>query len=311
MQGPAQDNEQPIGVLGAEYRPGVAGPQQSVGGVNAHDENTRVDTAACCPVNVPSLIVPTSERVEKTDLFNPGGEGDFWVRSRKEVLVILSRLKNKVTTVTAYFDRNQSFILTAVLGLLKDRDVLVLDEGPSDELNLKLLQSGQASCVTVHDRIRIRFDCANLKRARYKGRSVLVCPIPRELLYLERRECFRVAASVVHPPVCYVPQPEQEPLKLLVVDISVGGLGLYNLNRPMDVKSEDSCLYCGCRLHLPDFAKLTVDLRVQNIRRVVHEDGKEAQKIGAKFMYLRPGDSNHIQQYVNSIQLKQIAMTRR
>ncbi len=251
-----------------------------------------------------------SESLEKTELFNPGGDNDFWVRSRNQVLAILSRLKKRPTILTAYFDGKQSFILTAVLDLLKDRDLLILDEGPSEQLNAKLLQSGRASFVTVHDHIRIRFDCGDLKRARYKGRVVFVCPIPTKLFYLERRECFRASVSVVHPPVCYLPQSQLEPLKLLVVDISVGGVGLHNLHEPLEVKSQESCLFRDCRLYLPDFAELTVDLQVQNIHSAVRKDGKKVQKIGAKFMNLRPGDSNHIQQYVNRIQIKQISARR-
>ncbi len=251
--------------------------------------------------------VSASERVEKTELFNPGGEHDFWLRSPRQVLAVLKRLKKKTTTVTAYFDGKKSYILTAVLDLLPNRDLLILDDGPNDELNQKLLESHQACCVTMLDCIRVRFDCADLKRARYQGRRVLVCPIPQSLLYLERRDCFRVATSVVHPPVCYVPRREQEPLELLVVDISVGGVGLHNLNQPISVDARDSRLYTDCRLYLPDYAELTVDLRVRNVHNQVRHDGLEVQKIGAEFVNLRPGTCDAIQQYVHSIQLRQIA----
>ena len=274
-------------------------------------KNIRCDIAASCLINAQTSIVPASEKAKKTDLFRPDGEDDFWVRSRSQVLAVLSRMRNRTTPVTAYFDGDQKFILTAVLGLLKERDLLILDEGPSEKLNVKLLRSGRACCVAMQDQVRIRFDCVNLERARYKGCSVLVCPIPRELLYLQRRECYRVAASVVNPPVCYVPQLEQNPLKLLVVDISVGGVSLHNLHQPMQAKPQDLRLYRGCKLYLPDFGELTVDLEVQNIRRAVRKDGTEVQKIGARFMNLRPGASSHIQRYVNKIQLKQIAMSRK
>ena len=250
-----------------------------------------------------------SERVEKTELFNPGGDHDFWLHSPRQVLAVLKRLKKKTATVTAYFSGKKSYILTAVLGLSPNRDLLILDEGPNEELNLKLLQSRQACCVTMLDCIRIRFDCADLKRALYKGGRVFVCPIPRSLLYLERRDCFRVATSVVHPPVCYVPRHTQEPLELLVVDISVGGVGLHNMNpsQPLGTDAGDPRLYRDCRLYLPDYAELTVDLRVRNARTTVRHDGLEVQKIGAEFMNLRPGICDVIQQYVHSIQLRQIA----
>ncbi len=255
--------------------------------------------------------MPASEKAKKTDLFRPDGENDFWVRSRSQVLAVLSRLKNRTTPVTAYFNGDQSYIITVVLGLLKERDLLILDEGPSDKLNVKLLRSGQACCVAMQDNIRIRFDCANLKRARYKGCGVFVCPIPGELLYLQRRECYRVAVSVLNPPVCFVPQRKQDPLELLVVDISVGGVSLHNLNQPVRAKPQDLPLYRGCRLFLPDFGELTVDLKLQSIRRAVRKDGTEVQKIGARFVNLRPGASNHIQRYVHKIQLKQMAISRK
>ena len=107
-------------------------------------KNIRCDIAASCLINAQTSIVPASEKAKKTDLFRPDGEDDFWVRSRSQVLAVLSRMRNRTTPVTAYFDGDQKFILTAVLGLLKERDLLILDEGPSEKLNVKLLRSGRA-----------------------------------------------------------------------------------------------------------------------------------------------------------------------
>jgi c-di-GMP-binding flagellar brake protein YcgR len=248
---------------------------------------------------------------EKTNLFSSAGKDDFWMRARSDVISVLTQLAKRPTTITAYFNGKQDFILTAVLGLLPERNLLVLDEGPSDKRNAQLLQSGRVSCVTVHDHIRIRFECVNLVRARYKGRGVIVCPIPSAVFYLQRRESFRIATSVLTPPLCYVPLSDQDdPLELVVVDISASGVGLHDLETRLTLDPLTPALFRGCTLYLPDFAELTVNLQFRNHRREVRKDGREVQRIGAMFVDMRPGTGNHVQQYVNRLQLKQIALSR-
>ena len=259
-----------------------------------------------------TFLVSAPEQNENSNLSGPTERDDFWIRSRPEVLAVLTRLGARPTTITAYFNRKQDFILTAILGLQEERNLLILDEGPSDELNAKLILAGRAACVAVHDHVRVRFECTDFERAHYDGRPVFVCPIPTAVYYVERRECFRVATSVLHPPLCYLPQPEGDsPLVLPVVDISAGGVGLHDVEGKLALGPEAPDLFRGCRLHLPDYTDLTVDLRIKNHHPVVRNDGKEVRKIGAMFVDLRPGTSSQIQQYVNRIQLSQIALTRK
>jgi c-di-GMP-binding flagellar brake protein YcgR len=255
--------------------------------------------------------VSTPDHTAKTDLFSPDGKGDYWLRSRKEILAVLTDLGRKPTTITAYLPGNRDFILTAVLGLLPSRDLLVLDQGRSDALNDRLLEGGRAVCVAVHDHIRTRFDCAGAQAARFKGRGAFVCPIPARLYYRQRREWFRVATSVLDPPVCRVPQPGGgAPVELLVVDIGVGGVGLHDLARrlPLDPGAPrrlENCLLC-----LPAFGELSVDLQIRYHQPVTRKDGQEAVRVGAMFVGLRPGGARLLQQYVNRIQLGQLLLAR-
>jgi c-di-GMP-binding flagellar brake protein YcgR len=244
----------------------------------------------------------------KSSLSDIEEQEKYLIHRQKVISRILLSLSKRPDIITAYFDGGSKYILTAVLAVLSDREMLVLDVGPNDALNKQLLQTGRATCVTRHDHIAIRFAVEGLERARYQGQAAFVAPLPKSLFRLQRREFFRVSIPVMKPVSCICTHPTLGALAFEVFDISAGGVGLVNTNEyytPEVMEQLESCA-----LNLPDQEPLILDLEVRNSYQSPKSDGTVVQRVGCIFRDLDMRQNTLLQRYITRVQLEQKALSK-
>lgn len=242
---------------------------------------------------------------KKTELFDGGDDERFLLTSQTAIANVLTDLSKRPDILTAYFNHGKEYILTAVLKVMPERNLLVLDYGADEKLNQRLLEYGRAVCVTKHDNISIKFGCNILQRAKFQERQALAASLPETLYRQQRREFFRVPLPTVNTIKCHVPQPEQEPLALNMTDISCGGIGLIDPQRRFN--PEVGTMLQGCRVDLPETGTLVFDLVVRNSFLQPQNDGSQVRRIGCAFVGL-PLDKNAIiQRYIHRVQIEQKA----
>lgn len=253
--------------------------------------------------------MPDYESAERTPINNIEEQERYLIHSRLEIQRVLNELRKRPDIITAYFNQGKEYLLTAVLDVLPDRDLVVLDYGPDEKQNQRALDGGRLVCVTKHDNIDIKFTCDDLKRARYQGGQVFAAPLPASLYRLQRREYFRVSMPSVNPVLCEIPREgEEEPLALPLVDLSVGGVGL--LDREQRLDTETRAPLPGCRIELPGFGALHCDLEVRNIVPLPGRDGRgKARRIGCAFGSLSMDQHVMVQRYIHKVQVEQNAVT--
>jgi c-di-GMP-binding flagellar brake protein YcgR len=246
---------------------------------------------------------------KKTELFDGGDDERFLLTSKAAIANVLVDLGKRPDILTAYFNQGHEYILTAVLAVMPERNLLVLDYGADEKLNQRLLEYGRAVCVTKHDNINIKFGCNILQRAKYQDRQALAASLPESLFRQQRREFFRVALPIVNAVKCYVPQPDGSEMVLHVADISCGGAGLVDPQRRFN--PEVGTLLAGCRVVLPETGTLVLDLVVRNSFLQAQNDGNQVRRIGCAFAGL-PLDKNAvIQRYIHRVQIEQKALQNR
>lgn len=250
--------------------------------------------------------MPDYNNAQKTGLFSVDEQEKYMLYSKEAIIRVLNELSKKPDIITAYFNGGKEYLLTAVLGVLTDRDLVVLDLGPDEKRNERALERGRLVCVSKHDNIDIKFRCEGLRRARYQGRAALACPLPESLYRLQRREFFRVATPTINVLKCRIPQQDTDPLELPIVDISCGGVGLHDLSRHLEAQPPD--IIRGCGIELPEFGFLVVDLQVRNIIPQTLNDGREVNRVGCAFMGLSLDKNALIQRYINKLQVDQKAL---
>ena len=238
----------------------------------------------------------------KTELFDVAEQEKYLLYSRTAIINVLHELTKRPDIITAYFNQGREYILTAVLSVMPDRNLVVLDYGADEKQNRRLLEQGRVVCVTKHDNISIKFALEGLQRAKFQERQAFAAPLPETLFRLQRREFYRVPTSTINPLKCLVPQPGGEQLELNVTDISCGGVGLVDPRNSF--APEPGQILGGCRIDLPEYGVLTCDLEVRNTFMQAQNDGSQVRRIGCAFIAL-PVDKNAvIQRYIHRVQVE-------
>lgn len=231
----------------------------------------------------------------------------YLLQSKTAISQVLNELGKRPEMVTAYFNNGRDYILTVVLAVLRDRNLVVFDYGPDMAQNRRLLEAGRMSCVAKHHDILIRFSVSGLQSARYQGQQVFAAPIPEALFRLQRREYFRVHTPVINPIVCRVPQPQGKSIALPLADISAGGLGM--LDPSMQFEAEAGDTIRNCALIFPgEEGSLDIDLKICGIFASGAEKKNPMLRIGASYVDLPMDRHAFLQRYIHRLQVQQKAL---
>lgn len=233
----------------------------------------------------------------------------YLLKSREDVVMSLFDLTKKPDLITAYFNHGNESIITTVINVLPDRDLVILECGPNNKKNSQMLTSGSTTCLSKHNDIDIRFQLNELRNARYRGQQVFAAPIPDSLLRLQRREFFRVQTPLMSPITCHLTYDDKE-LVLPLADISIGGLALVDAVKCFH--GEKGLLLEQCTINFPDKdEQMEVDLEIRGIFMYGKNDGHKVNRIGCAFIDLSPDKSSFIQRYINRLQIQQQSLSRR
>ena len=227
----------------------------------------------------------------------------FLLHHPRAIDEVLKDLAKKPELVTAYFDDGKGYILTTIVAVLRERNLLLFEPGPDEIMNRRLLQAGRVSCVARHRDITVRFTLTPVQQGRYQEQSVLAAPIPDSLLRLQRREYFRVTTPLLAPLSCEFPISRADTVTLVLGDISIGGLAL--LDPSLTFEAEIGEVLRGCRLLIPDEEPLAIDLVVRNIYLHGEQNRRPQLKIGCAYADLSPPVAVFIRRYVNRLQIRQ------
>ncbi|MDH5786424.1 MAG: flagellar brake protein [Chromatiales bacterium] len=228
----------------------------------------------------------------------------FVLQNRSEIRLLLITLARRPDIISAYFNDGKEYILTAVLGVLEERGLLVLDYGPDEAQTKRAIASGRLVCTTKHHGVPIRFSCERLQSARFKGMPAIATPMPESLFRRQRRQFFRVHPPKINGPGCEISHGTGEPpCKLEIIDLSAGGLGA--LDRSGRLQGKVGERLTGCRLYLPAHGEMSITMVIRNISEVTTDDNLVKLRYGFSFEGLQPGESAELQRYLFQLQAQQ------
>jgi c-di-GMP-binding flagellar brake protein YcgR len=228
----------------------------------------------------------------------------FVVQNSSEIRLQLITLARQPDIITAYYNDGKAYLLTAVLGVLDERGLLVLDYGPDDAITKKAIASGRLVCTTKHDGVPIRFSCEGLQSARFKGLPAIATPIPGNLYRMQRREFYRVQTPKINGPRCEIPDTDGGlPHQLTISDLCAAGAGMLDISGRLQVELEQR--FENCSLFLPEHNEIRTSLVVRNIGKVTPPGGEPIPRYGFSFEGLSAGDSAELQRYIFQLQAQQ------
>lgn len=228
-------------------------------------------------------------------------EGDeysrYMLHAPAEIRLVLRGLFEHVSQITVFFNEGKDMLLTTLAEVADDH--LILDYGPSAEMNRKALEVEKHFCVTALDKVRIQFILRGFEKVEHEGRPAFRCAPPDELLRLQRREYFRLTTPIARPLKCTIPIPRAGDIYLHeanVFDISGGGVGLSA--PPESIPFEVGMDFPGCKIELPEVGFVKGTLRVKNVFEVTLRSGAHLRRAGCEFVNLPGPMMTLIQRYI-------------
>lgn len=194
-------------------------------------------------------------------------------------------------------------MLLTTLAAVAD-DHIVLDYGPSSEMNRKALEAEKHFCITTLDKVRVQFILRGFARIEHGGRASFRAALPDEILRLQRREFFRLATPIAKPLKCMVPIPLADGGLHLheahIFDISGGGLALSA--PPAGIPFDTEMELPNCRVELPEVGIITGTIKIRSIFEITLRSGAKVRRAGCEFVKLPGPMLTLIQRYIIKVE---------
>ncbi len=223
----------------------------------------------------------------------------FTVYSRAEIVRLLNRLRDEGVLVTAYFDQEPGFVVTALLAVNEEFEEVVFDCAAEAVAQKRLLASKRIVFVAFLDHVKVQFTASLAQATCHQNRPAFRVRMPQQLVRLQRREFFRVHPPLSKPAKCLVPYGEEarQYESLRVLDLSVGGLAV--LTYPEKFELPPGKVVDDCLLDLPGVGSVAVRLMVRHVDRVRCDE--RARRCGCEFVDMAPQARVMLQRYVNRL----------
>lgn len=225
------------------------------------------------------------------------------VHGKKQIVQSLNLLAKNKCMVSATFDSGKHSFMTVLITVLVDKDMVILDYGPDEKVNQKLLSGRRVVFATTYQGVRTQFSADKVTRVKYKGDLVFAAPIPDALLWLERREYYRVKVLLSAPARCRIRLEDGENSEFSALDISITGAALVargdDRRLPDDI--DTGSILPGCRLSLPESDE-AVALEVRYRMPLANEKALREERIGFAFIDPDQKLQSKVLQYMQTVE---------
>lgn len=223
----------------------------------------------------------------------------FIIYSQSEIIQKLRMLEKSKCIITAYFDAGKQSILTAILDVLPGKKMVLLDYGPDETVNKALLADNKVVLKSQRDGVTAKFTVHDVKKARYQDQAVFACALPEDLLWVQRRDTYRVRVPMSINAFCLVHHEDNKARQYRIHDISVGGLALEDPDMNEEFALGNS--FDKCELILPGHGTGTVTLEIRSHFPASKDNKKQGRRIGCLYSDLRSDADAMIQRFIHSV----------
>jgi c-di-GMP-binding flagellar brake protein YcgR len=225
----------------------------------------------------------------------------YMLYGRGEIMQKLRQLGKKNSLITLHF--NDKTMLSTVVDVLADKNLLVLDYGGDEELNQKLLKHDRAVVKTDYDGITAQFSINGIRKARLQGKPSFACPLPESVLWVQRREFYRVKVPLSETVTCELFHGDNHRTEYPVLDISGGGIALFDNNEELELEPGNT--FHNCKLTLGEHDSAFINLEVRNIIPINPYEPSEGRRCGCAFTNLSGDFEVSVQKFINLVDQQQ------
>lgn len=225
---------------------------------------------------------------------------DFLLVTRADIVKRLRRIAKGNCMVTAIINGGIQSMNTAILDVIPDINLVALDSCLNESANRKMLKAERVIFKTTLDGIDVQFTADSVKKANYEGQSVFAISIPDKVLWLQRRDLYRIRVPVGTPAYVNLRNETGGVEKYCVLDISAGGVAILDDNNRLN---PNPGTLLNCQLYLPGHGDARVILEVLNCSPISRRKPKAGQRLGCSFVDLDMSFGANIQRYILSLDI--------
>lgn len=228
---------------------------------------------------------------------------NYILYGRGEIIQKLRQLGKSKSTMSIHFSGET--ILSIVVDVLSEKNLLVIDYGVNEELNQKLISSEHAIIKTDYQGINAQFTIKNIRKALLQGTTSFSCPLPEEILWVQRREFYRVTIPMSQTVTCELIHGDNHRTIYQVLDISAGGIAILDKNNELEL--EPGNLFHNSKLVLSDEDGDTAYINLEIRNQIPVTKGKNAGDVrcGCAFLNVSGDFAAALQKYINLIDIQQ------
>jgi c-di-GMP-binding flagellar brake protein YcgR len=226
----------------------------------------------------------------------------FSIQNPKQIISHLFLLVKNKCLLGARFGENDESYITTLLSINEKNNTMVLDYGPKEDLNQRILRAGKVTFDTDYSGFKVSFSGVDLKRITYKGDLAFSMPIPKLIFWMQRREYYRVKLPLSKSSYCQLILEDRKPVNLKLYDISLSGFAMLN-----DSKETSDLLIPGKsfeqgKLILLGAGEGMISFEICHKYIINPDKLQNIQKIGCKFNRLNRPVEDAIQRFMHQIQ---------
>lgn len=227
----------------------------------------------------------------------------FRIHSRREIGVILHSIQESRQLVRLAIRAGSDAVLTSILQVDIDGDTVVVDCGPNEAINRRMMEAETINFETILNGITVRFEIDGIEECLFEERLAFVFPVPTSLIRLQRREHYRIGTPRVDPAQCTINVPgngKKLAVTLRLENVSGGGVAI--IDEKLEIDATIGHIYEDCRIALPNNTFLVVKLQIRNVREIRLQNGKVVRQIGCLFVELPRPMLAAVQRYITSLE---------
>lgn len=233
--------------------------------------------------------------------------GPYRLASPLEVGFILRSLVQRADFVTIYFNGGHDMMLTRILDVDMKAHRFVFDlsgHGPSNEA---LQKAEKAVFVALPEGVKVQFSTRQVRTATFEGAPALIAPFPPDVIKLQRREFFRQPTPISSPYFCRLALAGDEPIRLEVRDVSLGGVGMWFPEGLID-KIDIGMRFSQALFDFGPGGTMRVDIEIRNCRSLVGRQGQMQYIVGVRFIHLGRAQEASLQKLISHLERERKAL---
>lgn len=227
----------------------------------------------------------------------------YTLTDKQSILDKLRMIQRSGSLLTVVENGVRGGVASSIVKVLPDKGVIALEAVGNKERSRNLVAAQDLMFRAVVNGADVRFKAGSLKEATLDGQDVLAVPIPNSLVWVQRRECYRVPLYRSATVICRVPLPNDEVVEFEVLNISLMGLALLDRSGRLNYWGRVGQIFSNCRLLIDDFRDEPVSLEIRNKRSTKGPAARGAStRVGFAFRNLSRSFARKLQRYINELE---------